>query len=85
MLHARTENNEDFLGNGALALVDQDAANFLKNKDKVEPAIESRMGDEDADTGKDSGNESAEADSDSEDKKESMKAIQNALVGMNVS
>lgn len=48
-------------------------------------AIESRMGDEDADTGKDSGNESAEADSDSEDKKESIKAIQNALVGMNVS
>lgn len=43
------------------------------------------MGDEDADTGKDSGNESAEADSDSEDKKESIKAIQNALVGMNVS
>jgi hypothetical protein len=50
-------------------------------------AMESRMApvDEDGDTGKDSGNESIEADSDSEDKKESMKAIQNAMVGMNVS
>lgn len=90
MLHARGENHEEqFLGNAALSLVDQDAASLLKTDEKApEPAvIESRMGeiDEDADIGKDSGNESAEADSDSEDKKESMKEIKNALVGMNVS
>jgi hypothetical protein len=80
MLHARNENiNDQFLGNAALPLVDQDAASFLKSSDVSEAVIESRMGpiDEDGDTGKDSGNESAEADSDSEDKKESMKAIQN--------
>lgn len=86
MLHARGEDqDEQFLGN--VALVNDDAAKFLKNKEKKDSAIEPRMGPigEDADTGKDSGNESAEADSDSEDKKESIKAIQNALVGMNVS
>lgn len=86
MLHARGEDHdEQFLGN--VALVNDDAAKFLKNKEKKDSAIEPRMGPigEDADTGKDSGNESAEADSDSEDKKESIKAIQNALVGMNVS
>lgn len=90
MLHARGENHEEqFLGNAAISLVDQDAAGFIKTEEKVvEPAvIESRMGDidEDADIGKDSGNESAEAESDSEDKKESMKEMKNALVGMNVS
>lgn len=88
MLHARNENiNDNFLGNAALPLVDQDAASFIKSSDVPEPVMESRMGptDEDADTGKDSGNESAETDSDSEDKKESMKDIQNAMVGMNVS
>jgi hypothetical protein len=86
MLHARNENiNDQFLGNNALPLVDQEAASFLKAANMPEPVLESRMGDEDADTGKDSGNESAETDSDSEDKKESMKAIQNAMVGMNVS
>lgn len=88
MLHARNENiNDQFLGNNALPLVDQEAASFLQPTNVAEPVIESRMGeiDEDADTGKDSGNESAETDSDSEDKKESMKAIQNAMVGMNVS
>lgn len=82
MLHARGENIEDqFLGNAAL--VDQDAANFLKTKEKIEP----RMGpiDEDADTGRDSGNESVETESDTEDAKESIKDIKNALVGMNVS
>lgn len=87
MLHARGEDHDEkFLGNAALPLVDQDAANFEKQSAPAAPVVESRMGDdEDADTGKDSGNESAEADSDTEDKKESIKAIQNALVGMNVS
>jgi ATP-dependent Clp protease ATP-binding subunit ClpA len=88
MLHARNENiNDQFLGQDAIALVDQDGSGMRMPTAKDEPAIETRMGviDEDADTGKDSGNESAEADSDSEDKKESMKQIQNALVGMNVS
>lgn len=87
MLHARGEDHDEkFLGNAALPLVDQDAANFEKQSAPAAPVVESRMGDdEDADTGKDSGNESAEADSDSEDKKESMKEIKNALFGMNVS
>lgn len=91
MLHARQENIDDqYLGSDAIALVDQDAAAVVKKKKEKkadEPVLESRMGDidEDGDTGKDSGNESAETDSDSEDKKESIKAIKNALVGMNVS
>lgn len=88
MLHARGENiDEQFLGKSALPLVDDEAARFLKAQAKDEPVIEPRMGaiDEDDDKGKDSGNESAEADSDTDDKMESMKAIQNALVGMNVS
>lgn len=87
MLHARGENQEEsFLGNAAL--VDQDAANFLKQKDDAKVSVvETRMGEieESSDVAIDSGNESAEADSDSEDKKESIKAIKNALVGMNVS
>lgn len=89
MLHARGESNEEsFLGNAALPLVDQDAANFLKKKDDADVLVpESRMGEieEIVRVGEDSGNESAETDSDSEDKKESIKAIKNALVGMNVS
>jgi hypothetical protein len=40
---------------------------------------------EDDDKGKDSGNESIDTDSDAEDKTQSIKAIQNAMVGMNVS
>lgn len=88
MLHARGEVQEEkFLGNAALPLVDQEAATFIRTAPVEPPALESRIGvdDEDADVGKDSGNESAETDSDSEDKKESMKEIKNALVGMNVS
>lgn len=87
MLHARNDSDDNFLGKQAILLVDQDATAINKTTDVAEAVVESRMGaiDEDADTGKDSGNESAEADSDSEDKKESMKAIQNAMVGMNVS
>lgn len=87
MLHARNDNDDHFLGKSALLLVDQDATASKQSSDEAEVVVESRMGpiDEDADTGKDSGNESAETDSDSEDKKESMKAIQNAMVGMNVS
>lgn len=85
MLHARGENHEDLLGSGALALVDQDAANSRRGKNLVDPVVESRFGeDEDLDPAKDSGNESAET-SDSEDKSENIKEIQNALVGMNVS
>lgn len=73
------------MGNAALALVDQDAASLILPKVKDEAVVESRSAfEEDDDKGKDSGNESA-ADSDAEDKQESMKAIQNALVGMNVS
>lgn len=91
ILHARGETNEErFLGSAALPLMDQDAASFLKQQasdEPTEPALmEPRIGgEEDQDTGKDSGNESIEADSDLEDKKESIKTIQNALVGMNVS
>lgn len=83
MLHARGENNEEqFLGNAALPLVDQEAV--IAPKIKEEPVVESRSAFADDDKGKDSGNESA-ADSDAEDKQESIKTIQNALVGMNVS
>lgn len=88
MLHARGENNEDsFLGNAALSLVDQDAAGFLNKKinDADVPVVESRIGEIEENAAIDSGNESAGAESDSEDKKESIKAIKNALVGMNVS
>lgn len=89
MLHARGENNEEnFLGNAALKLVDQEGGGHRNGKSIEEPTIETRFGeDEDADedAAKDSGNESAEY-SDSEDKKEpNIKEIQNALVGMNVS
>jgi hypothetical protein len=85
MLHARGENNDDFLGSGALALVDQDAASGRKGKSFDEPVLETRFGeDEDVDPAKDSGNESAET-SDSEDKSDNIKEFQNALVGMNVS
>jgi len=85
LLHAHHENQEDFLGSGALPLVNLEPVVPKDNGDA--PKLESRLADldEDADTGKDSGNESAEAESDTEDKKESIKAMQNAMVGMNVS
>mgnify|MGYP007092096434 CR=1 FL=1 len=85
MLHARGENiDQQYSGKSALALVDQDIPK-VPTVPTDEPVLESRFADSDADTGKDSGNESVETDSDSDEKTESIKAIQNALVGMNVS
>lgn len=85
MLHARGENHEEaVLGNAALSILDQDVGSNIVSKEE-DPVVESRSAfEEDDDKGKDSGNESA-ADSDAEDKQESIKTIQNAIVGMNVS
>lgn len=85
MLHARGENNEEqLLGNAALPLVYHEAVIEPKIKDEPVVVAESRSAFTEDDKGKDSGNESS-ADSDAEDKQESIKTIQNALVGMNVS
>lgn len=90
MLHARHENIDDhlLLANSAMPPADEVVTSEIIQVQAAAapgPMIESRIGGTDDDTGKDSGNESAETDSDSEDKKESLKTIQNALVGMNVS
>ena len=85
MLHARNEDNIDKFKSGIIPGDEEIVHSEQHHQDEAVSEIEPRMGTVDEDTGKDSGNESAEADSDSEDKKESIKAIQNAMVGMNVS
>lgn len=84
MLHARNEDNIDRFKARQVS-VDGEVARIIEPEDESEPVLESRMMAIEEDTGKDSGNESIDTDSDSEDKKESIKAIQNAMVGMNVS
>jgi hypothetical protein len=85
VLHARNEDNIDRFKARQIS-VDGEVAKIIE-PDEAVPFAESRMGaiEEDDDKGKDSGNESIDTDSDAEDKTQSIKAIQNAMVGMNVS